>query len=84
MKFIDELFEYYKNKLTADDEDIDLLVASLLQDFSREDMLLILAELNKEELYHITGNYLVTELRKKMINTQNGEETLSDKSTFLH
>lgn len=79
MKFIDELYNFYKDKLIADEEDIDLLIYSIMQDLSREDMLRILSELTDNELYQLTGNYLAYKLKEKMIQDQNLGHLPNDK-----
>lgn len=84
MKFTDELYNYYKNKLTADEEDIDLLVAAVLQELSREDMLHVLSELSEDDLYKVTGTYIAEELRRKMMNDQDGIHYGPDKPNFYH
>ncbi|WP_033828087.1 DUF6154 family protein [Bacillus andreraoultii] len=83
MKFVDELYDFYKKKLTADDEDIDLLVNSIMQELSRQDMLSILSELNQKELYQITGTYIAYKLREKIIQDQD-LGSIDDKDTYLH
>lgn len=83
MKFVDELYDFYKKKLTADDEDIDLLVNSIMQELSRQDMLSILSELNQKELYQITGTYIAYKLREKIIQDQD-LDSIDDKDTYLH
>lgn len=83
MKFVDELYDFYKKKLTADDEDIDLLVNSIMQELSRQDMLSILSELNQKELYQITGTYIAYKLREKIVQDQD-LGSIDDKDTYLH
>ncbi len=84
MKFIDDVYNYYKDRLTADEEDIDLLVGAILQELSREDMLLLLAELSYEELFEITGTYMVNQLKEKMINKESKDTESIDKPNFFH
>ncbi len=83
MRFIDELYNFYKDRLTADDEDVDLLVSAVLQELSREDLLQILSELSDQELYQITGTYVAGKLRQKLIQDREfGGE--NDGDTFIH
>ncbi|WAA11790.1 DUF6154 family protein [Fervidibacillus halotolerans] len=81
MKFVDDLYEYYKESLTTDDdeEDIDLLVGSILQELSREDLLHLLSELSYDELYKLTGTYIANALRKKRMR-----DWTANKQHFYH
>ncbi|WAA10051.1 DUF6154 family protein [Fervidibacillus albus] len=67
MKFVDDLYTYYKESLTTDEEDIDLLVGSILQDLSREDLIHLLSELSYDDLYKLTGTYIAKELKAKLM-----------------
>jgi len=68
MRFVDELYEFYKDKLIADEEDVDIITATIMQEMSREDLLLLFAELSYEELYKLMGTYIAEKLKEKMIN----------------
>lgn len=83
MKFVDELYNFYKDKLIADEEDVDLLIYSIMQDLSREEMLRVLSELNDNELYQITGSYLAFKLKEKIIQDQN-LGSISDDNKYLN
>ncbi|MCE4051262.1 MULTISPECIES: DUF6154 family protein [Bacillaceae] len=65
MKLVDELYNLYKNKLTGDEEDIDMLAFAFLEEMSREDLLHIIQELNEQELYDLMGLYLIESLKGK-------------------
>lgn len=65
MKIIDELYNLYKNKLTGDEEDIDMLTFAFLEEMSREDLLQIIRELNEQELYDLMGLYIIESLKGK-------------------
>ncbi|MFC4321651.1 DUF6154 family protein [Litchfieldia salsa] len=66
MKLIDELYEMYRNKLTGDEEDADILAFSVLEQLDREDMLQLIAELSDQELYNLVGFYMIENLKGKM------------------
>jgi hypothetical protein len=83
MKFVDELYDFYKKRLTADDEDIEILVSSIMQELSKQDMLNILSELNQQELYQITGTYIAYKLREKLVQDQQ-LGSIHDKDTYIH
>ena len=82
MKFVDELYDFYKGKLLADDEDIDILVSLIMQDLSREDMLKVLAELDDRELFQVTATYLAFKLREKLLRDQSLNENGNNNSYF--
>ncbi|GKU84803.1 DUF6154 family protein [Niallia sp. NCCP-28] len=65
MKLVDELYNLYKNKLTGDEEDIDMLAFAFLEEMSKEDLLHIIQELNEQELYDLMGLYLIESLKGK-------------------
>ena len=59
MKLVDELFDLYRNKLTGDEEDIDMLTFAFLEEMSREDLLGIIHDMEEQELYDLVGLYLI-------------------------
>ena len=63
----------------ADEEDVDLLIYSIMQDLSREDMLRVMSELNDNELYQITGSYLAFKLKEKIVQDQDLGSLPNDK-----
>ncbi|MFE8698163.1 DUF6154 family protein [Cytobacillus sp. FJAT-53684] len=65
MKIIDELYELYRNKLTGDEEDIDMLAFAFLEEMDREDLLSMINDLNNQELYDLMGLYLIESLKGK-------------------
>ncbi|MBN6889335.1 uncharacterized protein DUF6154 [Cytobacillus horneckiae] len=65
MKIIDELYDYYRDKLTGDEEDIDMLAFAFLEEMSREDLLELINELDNQELYNLMGIYLIESLKGK-------------------
>ncbi|MBP2243038.1 hypothetical protein J2Z40_003620 [Cytobacillus eiseniae] len=68
MKIIDELYELYRDKLTGDEEDIDMLAFAFLEEMSREDLLSMINDLNNQELYDLMGLYLIESLKGKFAN----------------
>jgi len=84
LTFVDELYEHYKNVLTADDEDVDILVATLLNEFTKEDMLDVLTELNSRELLQLTGMYLSNELKKRIAIDRANEMKGDGDPEFYH
>lgn len=73
MKLVDELFELYRDKLTGDDEDIDMLAFAVLEEMSREDILHLIQDLTTQELYNLIGVYLIESLREKFAQEEYGQ-----------
>ncbi|NHM33138.1 DUF6154 family protein [Neobacillus terrae] len=65
MKLVDELYEMYRNKLTGDEEDIDMLAFAFLEEMSHEDLIGLIQEMDKQELYDLMGIYLIESLKGK-------------------
>ena len=55
MKLVDELFEMYRDKLTGDEEDIDMLAFAFLEEMTREDLLRLIQDMDEQELYTFNG-----------------------------
>ncbi|MCS0789707.1 DUF6154 family protein [Cytobacillus pseudoceanisediminis] len=80
MKLIDELYELYRNKLTGDEEDIDMLAFAFLEEMDREDLLNIIKDLDNQELYDLMGVYLIESLKGKFANENYGQR----RSPIIH
>ncbi|AGX05938.1 MULTISPECIES: DUF6154 family protein [Bacillaceae] len=74
MKIVDELYELYRGKLTGDEEDIDMLAFAFLEEMSYDDLLSLLKEMDKQELYSLMGLYLIESLKGKFANEDYGQE----------
>jgi hypothetical protein len=72
MEFVDELFAFYRDRLTGE-EDAEIIVASVLYELEREDVLKLMQELDDEELFGLIGFYLVESLKERM-----AEEEIDD------
>ncbi|AIM15986.1 DUF6154 family protein [Neobacillus sedimentimangrovi] len=70
MKLVDELYEMYRNKLTGDEEDIDMLAFAFLEEMSYEDLLALIHDMDKQELYDLMGLYLIESLKGKFSQEQ--------------
>ena len=66
MKLVDELFEMYRDKLTGDEEDIDMLAFAFLEEMTREDLLRLIQDMDEQELYTLMGLYLIESLKGKI------------------
>lgn len=73
MKLVDELFDLYRNKLTGDEEDIDMLTFAFLEEMSREDLLGIIHDMEEQELYDLVGTYLIESLKGKFAQEEYGQ-----------
>lgn len=85
MKLIDEIFEFYRDKLTGDDEDIDMLAFALLEEMTYDDLINIIKDLDKQELYDLIGLYMIETLKGKFAQESYGQQrTSSPHSRNLH
>lgn len=73
MKLVDELYELYRDKLTGDDEDIDMLAFAFLEEMNRDDLIHIIKELDTQELYDLIGLYLIESLKGKFAQEEYGQ-----------
>ncbi|WP_251554580.1 DUF6154 family protein [Neobacillus muris] len=77
MKLVDELYEMYRNKLTGDEEDIDMLAFAFLEEMSHEDLLALIRDMDKQELYNLMGIYLIESLKGKFAQEHYGQQRVS-------
>ncbi|WP_428911254.1 DUF6154 family protein [Niallia sp. Krafla_26] len=73
MKLVDELFELYRDKLTGDEEDIDMLAFAFLEEMTREDLLRLIQEMDEQELHTLMGLYLIESLKGKFAKEDYGQ-----------
>lgn len=78
MKLVDEIFEFYRDKLSGDEEDIDMLTFALLEQMSYEDLMDIIKEMNKQELYDLVGLYLLESLKMKFASEDYGQQKVQN------
>ena len=74
MKLVDELYELYREKLTGDEEDIDMLAFAFLEEMTRDDLLHLIYEMDEQELYNLMGLYLIENLKVKFAQEDYGQE----------
>jgi hypothetical protein len=74
MKLVDEIYEYYHDKLTGDEEDIDMLTFAILEELSYDDLMSMLKEIDKQELYDLVGLYLIEGLKEKFAQENYGQK----------
>jgi hypothetical protein len=73
MKLVDELYEMYRNKLTGDEEDIDMLAFAFLEEMTHDDLLGLIQDMEKQELYDLMGLYLIESLKGKFASEEYGQ-----------
>ncbi|MBB6445802.1 DUF6154 family protein [Bacillus benzoevorans] len=73
MKLVDELYELYRDKLTGDEEDIDMLAFAFLEEMTRDDLLHLIYEMDEQELYNLMGLYLIENLKVKFAQEDYGQ-----------
>ncbi|MFV9511602.1 DUF6154 family protein [Tepidibacillus sp. LV47] len=66
MKFVNELYQMYRNHLTGDEEDAVVLVLHILQEHSKEDILKVIHEMEEDEVIQMFAMYLIESLKFKM------------------
>lgn len=65
MKLIEELYNMYRNKLTGDEEDIDMLTFAVLEQLDRKEIFELLQEMDDQELTNLMGLYIIESLKGK-------------------
>ncbi|MEH7379644.1 DUF6154 family protein [Bacillus sp. JJ1533] len=76
MKIIDEIYEMYRDKLTGDEEDADIIAFSVLEQFAREDLIDLLSDLSDQELRNLVGFYMIENLKAKMARDGIGQSKM--------
>ncbi|PLR79431.1 hypothetical protein CU633_00195 [Bacillus sp. V3-13] len=84
MKLVDELYELYRDKLTGDEEDIDMLAFAFLEEMSYEDLLSLIKEMDKQELYDLMGIYLIESLKGKFAQEEFDQRPYPFPSRNIH
>ncbi|WP_425490342.1 DUF6154 family protein [Heyndrickxia vini] len=83
VRLVDELFEIYQNRLTGDDEDIDIIAYAVLEESDRNDLMKIVEDMNDEEIQYFISLYLIESLKNKFAS-HTTDLTHRTKSKFLH
>jgi hypothetical protein len=66
MRFIDEVYEMYKGHFNGDEEDIVAIVAGVLEEQSREDLLRLVSEMEYEEMFQMLAIYMIEVMKRKV------------------
>ncbi len=83
MKFVDELYEYYKDRLTGDEEDAEVVTMSILEELNRYDLLQLIQEMDDDELIGMVGLYILESLKAKMAHEGLGQ-TKVQSTSIIH
>ncbi|WP_134703966.1 DUF6154 family protein [Ammoniphilus sp. YIM 78166] len=81
MKFIDDLYNLYRDHLTGDDEDAIAIVLGVLQEQDRGDMLKLIKDMDEEEIFQMLSMFMIELMRQKMANEGVGSSTLDTDPT---
>ncbi len=74
MKLVDEIYEFYRDRLTGSEEDIDMLTFALLEEMTYEDLLNMIRSLDQQELYNLVGLYILEALKGKFAREEDGQK----------
>ncbi|MFO7263703.1 MAG: hypothetical protein A6D91_08735 [Bacillaceae bacterium G1] len=66
MKIVDEIYAMYRNQLRGDEEDLLALIMGLFMDHDRNDLLMLIEEMSREELLQMVTLYTYQLLRLKL------------------
>ncbi|HZG59980.1 MAG TPA: DUF6154 family protein [Anoxybacillus sp.] len=83
MRFVDQLYEYYKDRLTGDEEDVEIVTLSILQELSRNDLITFIKEMDDRELMTMIGLYFIESLKAKIAEEGIGQ-TKTPSAQILH
>jgi hypothetical protein len=83
MRFVDQLYEYYKDRLTGDEEDVEIVTLSILQELSRNDLITFIKEMDDRELMTMIGLYFIESLKTKMAEEGIGQTKIPS-APILH
>lgn len=67
MKFVDDLYELYKNQLTGDEEDAVIIVSGIISELDSDHLVEIIRSMSHAELYEMLGTFMVDKLRNKLV-----------------
>lgn len=73
MKFVNDLYNHYREQLVGDEEDAVIIVSGILEELEKEHLMEIISEMNRQELYEMLGRYMVEQLRDKMSRDGGGK-----------
>jgi len=81
MKFIDDLYNLYRDHLTGDEEDAVAIVLGVLQEQNEEDMLNLIKQMDEFEIFQMLSLFLVEMMKRKMATEGVGTTTLNSNAS---
>lgn len=84
LKLVDELFEMYRERLTGDEEDLDIITFTVLEHYNRQELLGIVKEMNDDELHYFISLYLNKSLKGKFAQLEDHDPTDTNFGRHLH
>ncbi|HEY8343429.1 MAG TPA: DUF6154 family protein [Calditerricola sp.] len=82
MRFLEDLYAFYRDQMAACEEDTMVILVSLLREHNRDDLLRIISEMSEEEMRDMLALYLFERIQQKMAREAGTGETR--KATRLH
>jgi len=73
LRFVDEMYEMYRNNLAGEEEDAVALVLNLLHEHNKSDILHMVNNMEEDELFQMFAMYLIEMLKAKMAQEGIGE-----------
>ncbi|MBS4175930.1 DUF6154 family protein [Lederbergia citrea] len=70
MKLVDELFAMYRDKLSGDEEDLDMITFAVLEHYDRDELMGIVKDMNEHELQYFIRLYLLEALKGKFAQSE--------------
>lgn len=67
MRFVDDLFALYKDKLTGNENEAIVLVLNILAEQGRDDLMKLIREMSSNELRQMLSLYMVELLKLRMV-----------------
>ena len=87
MKFVDDLYEMYKDHLTGDEEDALIIIDGIVRDFNNDDIKKMLSDMPDNEKFKMLALYIYEKFRLKIAQEGIGQ-TLNrddqDDNKFFH
>jgi Family of unknown function (DUF6154) len=78
MKIVDDLYNYYYDKLTGDEEDAEIIAFSILEDLNKNEIFQWIDEMEEEELKFMVGSFIAEQLKEKMAKEGVGQTRIGN------
>lgn len=74
MRLVDELFAMYRNKITDNEEDLDMITFAVLEHYDRQELMGIVKDMNDHELQYFIRLYLLETLKGKFAQLEDNNQ----------